>query len=616
MVNPWRGLSHSPPPGSGPEGNGLGNIDVRVPLREVFRRFWPDVRPFCGRMAVGVVLVLVSLALGIADFWLFKVLIDDALGSRNPSTFLLFVVAHVTVTLGSGALSYTSQRLAVSNGEQFILRLRNRLFAHMQTLSSGLFDRHHLGDLLSRFTADTAAIEGVVLSGIVTAIASFLELCVFVAILFWLDWRLALVALTAVPLFWVLSRNLSPRIKAASRELRRRAAAIGTVAEESFGNALLVQAYGREQAELARFDAEARQSVAAATASVRVGALFGPLVDLLEILALLAIVGLGSSRLAAGSITLSGLSAFLLCLSRLYGPARGLRQLVNNVNGAKHAAQRIIELFEQRPVVLAPPFPVRPGRLRGHLRLHRVGFSYPHSNVRVLDDVTFEIPAGTTTAVVGVNGAGKTTLTKLLLRLLDPSDGSIRLDGHDLREFDPAELRAQVAVVLQETLLFDASVAENILAGRPSATQEELIAAARAADAHDFVIALPNGYDTRVGQRGRLLSGGQRQRIAIARAMIRDAPLLILDEPTASLDAAAAERVLPPLRRLMTGRTTIVISRNLSTVVDADQIVYLAAGRITETGTHRELMRRGGGYAELYRLHRAGRDFDGRMLSA
>jgi ABC-type multidrug transport system fused ATPase/permease subunit len=229
-----------------------------------------------------------------------------------------------------------------------------------------------------------------------------------------------------------------------------------------------------------------------------------------------------------------------------------------------------------------------------------------------LDDVTFEVPSGTRTALVGVSGAGKSSLIKLLLRLYDPARGAISLDGHDLRELDLAELRRQVAVVLQETLLLDASIAENILAGRPDANQDDLVAAARAADAHQFISALPGGYDTRVGQRGRLLSGGQRQRIAIARAMIRDAPVLVLDEPTASLDAASSDRILAPLDRLMTGRTTIVISHNLLTVTSADQIVYLEGGRITEIGTHAELLNQDGGYAQLYRLHQPTRTFPAR----
>ncbi|MFR9806572.1 ABC transporter ATP-binding protein [Pseudonocardia sp. RS010] len=272
---------------------------------------------------------------------------------------------------------------------------------------------------------------------------------------------------------------------------------------------------------------------------------------------------------------------------------------------AAASAERVIELLDQRTSVPAPEHPVRlarpgpgPGplpRVRGELRLEEVGFRHPEKTVDVLHDVSVTVPVGGTTALVGASGAGKTTLVKLLLRFYDPTRGRILLDGRDLR--------ANIAVVLQETLLLDGTIAENILAGRPDASREDLERAARAADVDDFVDALPEGFDTRVGQRGRLLSGGQRQRIAVARAMIRDAPVLLLDEPTTSLDAESAERALGPMRRLMAGRTTVVISHNLLTVTDADRILYLEAGRVAEAGTHAELLARDRRDAQLCRLH-------------
>jgi ABC-type multidrug transport system fused ATPase/permease subunit len=375
------------------------------------------------------------------------------------------------------------------------------------------------------------------------------------------------------------------------------------VAEESLGNATLIQAYGREAAELDRFAAQSIGSVHAELAATRIGAMFAPLVDLIHVLGVLTILGVGIWELTAGNITLGGLLAFLVFLSQLYQPVQGVGALSTSLFGAAAAAERIIELLDEQPSVRAPEHPIPLGRPGGQLRLDQVSFGYPGTGAEVLKQVSFTAESGQTTAIVGASGAGKTTLLKLLLRFYDPVAGRITLDGHDLRELDPAALRANIAIVLQETLLLDGSIAENILAGRPDATEQQVIEAAKAADAHEFITALPEGYATRVGQRGRLLSGGQRQRIAIARAMIRDAPILLLDEPTASLDADAAQRILSPIRRLITGRTTIIISHNLLTVTDADQIVYLEHGRITETGTHDQLLMNNDQYAHLYHLH-------------
>jgi ATP-binding cassette subfamily B protein len=586
-----------------------------VAVRDLFRRFWPDARPSWRWMWVMLVLVALSPLLNAAGIWMLKVLVDNVLTPRNFAAFPPLALAYIGITLAAGLLAFSTSYLAAWIGEHFLLRLRTRVFAHLHTLSLSFFERRPLGDLLSRLTSDVASIEALVLAGVARFVSSVITIAVFTGLIFYLNWQLALVSLVAVPAFWFISRSFARRIKTASREARRRAGAISVVAEESLGNAMLVQAYGREDAEVARFEKQSRGSVDAQLAAARVGASFGPVVNLIEVFGVVAIVGTGIWQLTTGRITLGGLLAFLLYLTQLYAPVRSLGRLSNTVFAASAGAERIIELLDQKPMVPAPdrpvplPVPVPGGRhrererIQAHLEFDDVGFRYPGAGGDALKGVSFAAPSGLTTAVVGASGAGKTTLTKLILRFYDPSEGGITLDGHDLRDLDLNQLRANIAVVLQETLLFDGTVEENILAGLAGASHAEVVRAAEAADADEFISALSEGYDTRVGQRGRLLSGGQRQRIAIARAMIRDAPILLLDEPTTGLDAEAGERVLRPLRRLMDGRTTIVISHNLLTVADAQQIVYLDHGRITEIGTHAELLAGGDRYAHLYRLH-------------
>jgi ABC-type multidrug transport system fused ATPase/permease subunit len=573
-------------------------------VREVFRRFWPDARPLWRWLWLSAVVVVVSPVVDTGAVLLFKVLVDRVLGPRDFSVFPWVAGAFVGVTLVVGGLGFAGQYLGAWIGENFLHRMRVRVFAHLHTLSVSFFDRRPLGDVLSRLTGDVAAIETVVLSGVIGLLANVVKIVVFAAVLFVLDWRLALASLIAIPVFWSAARIFARRIKLAAQEVRARAGSISVVAEESLGNATLIQAYGRQQAELERFAAQSLGSVHAELAATRLGALFTPLVDLVQVLGVLTILGVGTWELAAGHLSLGTLLAFLVFLAQLYQPVQGLGALSTSLYGASAAAERIIELLDTHPSIPTPPHPTPlPPHPRGELTLHHVSFTYPHTHTPALHDITFTAQPGHTTAIVGASGAGKTTLLKLLLRFYDPTHGHITLDGTDLRTLDPTELRTHIAIVLQETLLLDGTIAENILAGRPTATHDDLLTAATAADAHDFITALPQGYHTRIGQRGRLLSGGQRQRIAIARAMIRNAPILLLDEPTTHLDAHATQRILTPLRRLITGRTTLIISHNLLTVTDADHILYLHNGHITATGTHHHLLTTNPQYAHLYHLH-------------
>ena len=587
----------------GPSGNAIVAAAPAVPVREIFRRFWPYARPYRKWLWVTGFFIILLPAVETATIWMFKVVVDEVLVPRDFGPFLWIAAAYLGLTLLSGVASFLDNYLSSWVGERFLLDLRTDFFRHVQGLSLDFFDKRRLGDVLSRLTGDISAIENFVLSGVADALSYSLRILFFGAALFYLQWDLALVSLIVAPLFWVAARHFSRLIKQASREKRRRSGSIGAVAEESLSNAALVQAYNRQETEVERFHRENVGSFQATMASTRLRSVFTPVVDVIELLGAIVVIGLGTWHLSQGRLSLGGLLVFLTYLTQLYSPIRGLSRLTNTLFAASAGAERIIEFLDLEPSV-DPRESARPiGRASGAVVFDHVSFRYPGQPRNALDEVSFAVAPGETLALVGPSGAGKSTLAKLLLRFYDPTAGDIRLDGRDLRDIRLHDLRENVAVLLQETLIFHGTVRENIAYGKPAASREEIEAAARAADAHEFVTQLPDGYDTVIGQKGRRLSGGQRQRIAIARAMIRDAPVLLLDEPTTGLDAESGQRILEPLRRLMEGRTTIVISHNLITVRDATRIVVLDHGRVAESGTHDELVAAEGVYERLHRLH-------------
>ncbi|WP_244217289.1 ABC transporter ATP-binding protein [Streptomyces carpinensis] len=574
-----------------------------LPPREVFRRFWPYTRGRRRWLGPLVLLGLLGPLVDAAELWLFKIMVDQVLVPRDLSPFLWIAPTYVGLIVASGVLGFADDVTSAYVSERFLLALRCDVFRHVQGLSLGFFERRRLGDVLSRITGDVEAVETFLLSGVADVAYYVLQLGVFLGLLFYLRWDLTLLALVIVPLFWGAARHFSRLTKQASRERRRRSGSLNAVAEESLGNVTLVQAYNRQDWEQNRFERENLGTFHAAMASTRIRAVYRPLVELIEVCGALAVMGLGTWKLAQGQLTLGGLLVFVALIGKLYGPVRGLSHLGPAFYAAAASAERIAELLDQRPQVTERAGARRIGRARGEVEFDGVCFSYPDTSRWALSDVSFKVCPGETLALVGASGAGKSTAAKLQLRFYDPDRGAVRLDGVDLRQMLLSDVRDSIAVVLQETLVLHGTVRENIAYGRPDASEAEIVEAARAADADEFIRLLPDGYDTVVGQRGRTLSGGQRQRLAIARAMIRNAPVLLLDEPTTGLDAQSGHRIMDPLRRLMSGRTTIVISHNLLTVRDATRIVVLDQGRVVQCGTHQELFLRDGPYARLHRLH-------------
>jgi ATP-binding cassette, subfamily B, bacterial len=574
-----------------------------VKVREIFRRFWPDARPYRRWIPLGLVFIALGAAIETAEIWMFKLVVDEVLVPGELAPLVWIVLLYVGFTLAGGLVSFADEYLATWLGERFLQRMRRRVFAHVQRLSLDVLDRRRSGDLVARLTSDVQAIESFVLSGVADGLSALLRIAFFSAALFYLQWQLALVALIVTPIFMLVARRFSLLIKHASREKRRRSGSLSAVTEESLANQMLVQASNREATELARFERESEGIIEAELASTRIRGLFTPVVDLIELLGVMLVIVIGTMAVTSGDLTLGGLLVFITYLTQMYGPVRDLSSLSNTIFQAAAGAERVIELLEEQPRIVDRPGAARLDDVRGTVELERVTFTYPDAPEPALHDLELRAEPGQTLALVGASGAGKSTLAKLLLRFYDPEIGTVRLDGHDLRDVQLASLRRNVAILLQETLVLHGTVRENIAFARPDASEEQIRRAAEAAGAAEFIAALPDGYDTDLGERGRRLSGGQRQRVAIARALLADAPVLVLDEPSTGLDADARAALVEPLRRLMRDRTTIVISHDLLTVRDADEIVVLDSGQVVERGRHDELVAEEGQYARLWARH-------------
>jgi ATP-binding cassette, subfamily B, bacterial len=592
------------PAGEGPE---IVAAAPSVRVRDILRRFWPDVRPYRRWVAAGLVLAVVVPAIETAEIWMFKLVVDEVLVPGDLAPLAWIALTYLGLLLAGALVGFADDYIAAWVGERFTLRMRTRVFSHVQRLSAGDLDRRRVGDLVSRMSGDVAAIESVAVAGVADLLSAVFRILFFAGALFYLDWLLALIALVMAPLFWATARRFSRLVKGAAREKRRRSGSLSAVTEESLANSALIQAYNRQDVEIARFAREGEGIVQAELASTRIRALFTPIIDLLELAAALLVIGLGTVAVADGRLTVGGLLVFLAYLTQLLGPVRDLSSLANSVFAAAAGAERVIELLDEEPRVADRAGAPSLGRARGVVEFEDVTFRYPGADRPALDGVSLRVEPGETVALVGPSGAGKSTLAKMVLRMHDPDAGVVRLDGRDVREVTMASLRDNAAVLMQETLVLQATARENIAIGRPSATDEEIRAAARAAGADGFLRALPDGYDTMLDARGRNLSGGQRQRVAIARALVRDAPVLILDEPSTGLDEISRRRMVEPLRLLMRGRASIVISHDMLTAREADRIVVLDAGRIVESGRHDELAAAGGLYARLARERGAAR---------
>ncbi|MEV0558550.1 ABC transporter ATP-binding protein [Streptomyces sp. NPDC050597] len=569
-------------------------------VREAFARFWPLTRGDRKWLLLIVACVIVSALAETASILLFAELTDHALKAGSLAAFWGPAGAWLGVAVLGAVVGYLGNSLAVWTAERFVLRLRASVFRHVQDLPPHFFQKHRQGDLVERLTGDVEAIEQMVVSGVVGTVSAVFSALFYSAAALWIRWDLALVTFLLAPLFLVAARRFAGRIRTAAQDERTADGAITSVVEESLGNVVLTQAYNRRRAEEKRLDREARAWLRASVRGARASELYEQFVEVVETVCVLAVIGLGAWEIAQGRMSLGQLLAFAAFLGYLYPPIRDLGQLGLTLTAATAGARRLQEILDAEPAVTDPAEPVRPWPVRGWVSFHGVSFRYPGGPERdALHDVTFTARPGEFVLVTGPSGAGKSTLSKLLTRFYDPTEGVICLDGVPLTDVPLEFLRENVALLPQETLILHGTIRENIGCGRPGASDEEIERAARDADAHAFIGALPDAYDTEIAPGTAVLSGGQLQRVALARAILRAAPVLVLDEPTTGLDGPAARRVVQPLRRLVSGRTTVMITHDLTLAPDADRILVVDGGRLVEEGTHGELMARGGVYAGL-----------------
>ena len=560
---------------------------------------WRLTQPYRARTAWSVLSLLTATATALAPPYLAKIALDDAIENGGGTGIYIVVAIFVVVGLANCVMTYVETYLTGWVGERILADLRMRLFRQLQRLSLGFYERNRAGVIISRLTNDVEAIDQLVTDGVTTLVQSTLMLVGTAIILFVLDWRLALATCAVIPLMsigTVIFRTRSARAYAAVRE--RLGLVTATLAEDIAGMRI-VQSFTREDAAYANFRAVAGRYRQANMRTVVLNGLYFPFVDLLATLALAVVLGYGGHLYFADAVSLGTLFAFLLYVQNFFDPVQQLSQLYNTFLSAAAALDKIMDVLDEQPEVLDPPNAVDLPEIDGHVRFDNVRFTYGRGD-EVLHGIDLDVPAGTTVALVGHTGAGKSTIAKLIARFYEPTHGRITIDGFDLNDVHQSSLRRQLGVVPQEGFLFAGTVAYNIAFGKPDATPEEILHAARTVGAHEFILRLEDGYETQLGERGSRLSLGQRQLIAFARALLADPRILILDEATSSVDIGTERKIERALQLLLEKRTAFIIAHRLSTIRGADLIVVLEHGRVVEQGSHEELLASRGLYTSLY----------------
>jgi ATP-binding cassette, subfamily B, bacterial len=532
--------------------------------------------------------------------WLFPLVL--AVAGQDPIAILKFAVAAVAlIAVLDAVCSYAEKYLTTSVGQWVMHDLRRALYSHIQRLSLAYHDRKQTGDLISRVTSDIDAIQSFIASGLLGALINCITLVGMVGVMFYLNWRFTLIALSVAPALFFIIYSYTRRIKKASREVRKKEGEIVSIIQEVFSSMRVVKAFAREDYEQRRLEEESLESVEITLHARGLKAKLAPLVQIIVATGTCLVLWFGARMVLDGALSVGALVVFILYMGKMYKPMQELSKMTDTYSKAAVGYERIQEILQTDGQLKDMRGARNAPRFKGQIEFEHVDFSYTRGTP-VLKDINFKINPGQLAALVGPTGAGKTSIISLVARFYDPDSGVVKIDGADIRHLRQKSLRGQISFVLQDTLLFHAPVWKNIAYGKPEASRAEILSAAQAANAHAFIENLPQGYNTVIGERGETLSGGQRQRIAIARAIIRGTPILILDEPSSDLDAASEKLVFQALDRLMEGKTSIVIAHRLSTIHRADVIFVVQEGRIVERGKHEELLEACGLYAELYRI--------------
>jgi len=566
-----------------------------------YKRLLKYIKPYLGRFGLAIICIVVASGANLYLPWIIKDMIDKVLAERDMAMLNFISVSIVVVFAIRGVFYYGQSYLVSYIGQRVVVDVREVMFRKFQRMPMAYFDRHQTGETMSYLTNDVGAIQAALVDNLIEMFTEGAILIGSVVMMLYLDWKLTLLTLVTVPLVGFAMKIFGKKIKSTSRVIQEKLADITSLLQESISSIRVVKSFVREKYEIERFRVENELNFRATMKNVQFTSLLTPTVEFLAALAVTLIVWFGGYEVVNGMITAGSLVAFLTYAVNLANPIKRLSRIYGRLQKAMAAVDRIFLVLDLPETVNDKPNSIELPPIKGNVSVENVTFSYDGAH-NALENVNFEVKSGQMIAFVGPSGAGKSTIANLIPRFYDVTSGAIKIDGYDIRDVKIDSLREQIGIVPQETLLFSTTVMENIRYGRLNATDDEVIAAARAANAEKFILELPNGYETQIGERGLNLSGGQRQRMAIARAMLKNPQILILDEATSALDTESEKIVQAALDELMKGRTSFVIAHRLSTIFGADKIFVIDKGKICESGTHKELLALNGVYSNLYNI--------------